>query len=155
MHNSCPAVVSFISRLPMHGNIIQYFPVIRLINNTRLKSFPFTWNHWLRRSEAPHAMPHRAKTATARYGQLSLSTESQRPYDFGKDLHGPFKRMTDRPQVLLNHHLKKLKLPTFLKEYSKVARQCSTDNADYERFLLQLSELELIDRQRRMTERKG
>lgn len=62
--------------------------------------------------------------------------------------------MTDRPQVLLNHHLKKLKLPTFLKEYSKVARQCSTDNADYERFLLQLSELELIDRQRRMIERR-
>ena len=62
--------------------------------------------------------------------------------------------MTDTPQVLLNHHLKKLKLPTFLREYGKVARQCSTDNADYERFLLQLTELELIDRQRRMIDRR-
>ena len=31
--------------------------------------------------------------------------------------------MTDTPQVLLAHHLKALKLPTFLREYDKVARQ--------------------------------
>ena len=30
--------------------------------------------------------------------------------------------MTDTPQVLLTHHLKALKLPTFLREYDKVAR---------------------------------
>ena len=31
--------------------------------------------------------------------------------------------MTDTPQILLAHHLKALKLPTFLRECDKVARQ--------------------------------
>ena len=31
----------------------------------------------------------------------------------------------DTPQVLLEHHLKQLRLPTFLREYDKVARQCA------------------------------
>ena len=30
--------------------------------------------------------------------------------------------MTEAPQILLNHHLKTLKLPTFLREYEKLAR---------------------------------
>ena len=30
--------------------------------------------------------------------------------------------MTDTPQVLLAHHLKTLKLPTFLREYDKLDR---------------------------------
>jgi DNA replication protein DnaC len=55
------------------------------------------------------------------------------------------------PQVLLAHHLKALKLPTFLREYNKVGRQCA---ADYPRYLLRLAELELIDRERRMAERR-
>ena len=38
--------------------------------------------------------------------------------------------MTDTPQVLLAHHLKTLKLPTFLREYDKLARQCATEGAD-------------------------
>jgi hypothetical protein len=29
----------------------------------------------------------------------------------------------ETPQVLLNHHLKALRLPTFLREYDKVAQQ--------------------------------
>ena len=33
--------------------------------------------------------------------------------------------MTDTPQLLLAHHLKALKLPTFLREYDKLARQCA------------------------------
>ena len=33
--------------------------------------------------------------------------------------------MTDAPQVLLAHHLKALKLPTFLREYDKIAQQCA------------------------------
>ena len=33
--------------------------------------------------------------------------------------------MTDRPHILLAHHLKTLKLPTFLREYEKVARHRS------------------------------
>ena len=62
--------------------------------------------------------------------------------------------MTDTPQVLLVHHLKTLKLPTFLREYDKVARQCAAEGVDYPRYLLRLAELELIDRERRMVERR-
>ena len=29
--------------------------------------------------------------------------------------------MSDRPTLLLEHHLKELKLPTFLREYGKIA----------------------------------
>ena len=35
--------------------------------------------------------------------------------------------MTDTPQLLLAHHLKALKLPTFLREYEKLARQCAAE----------------------------
>ena len=62
--------------------------------------------------------------------------------------------MTETPQVLLAHHLKTLKLPTFLREYDKVARQCAAEGVDYPRHLLRLAELELIDRERRMIERR-
>ena len=62
--------------------------------------------------------------------------------------------MTDTPQLLLAHHLKALKLPTFLREYEKLARQCAAEGLDHVRFLLRLAELELIDRERRMVERR-
>ena len=39
--------------------------------------------------------------------------------------------MSDTPQVLLAYHLKALKLPTFLREYDKVARQCAAEGVDY------------------------
>jgi DNA replication protein DnaC len=60
----------------------------------------------------------------------------------------------DTPQVLLQHHLKLLRLPTFLREYDKVARQCAQEQVDYPRYLLRLAELELVDRERRATERR-
>jgi DNA replication protein DnaC len=56
--------------------------------------------------------------------------------------------------VLLSHHLKSLKLPVFLREYEKVGQVCAKENAGYARYLMQLSELELIERERRGTERK-
>ena len=62
--------------------------------------------------------------------------------------------MTEAPQLLLDHHLKTLKLPTFLREYSKVARQCAAEGLDHVQFLARLVELELIDRERRMIERR-
>ena len=62
--------------------------------------------------------------------------------------------MSDTPQVLLGHHLKALRLPTFLREYDKVARQCAAEGADHVRYLVRLAELELIDRERRMVERR-
>jgi DNA replication protein DnaC len=60
----------------------------------------------------------------------------------------------DTPQVLLEHPLKALRLPTFLREYDKVARQCAAEDVDYPRYLLRMSELELLDRERRATERR-
>jgi len=62
--------------------------------------------------------------------------------------------MTDTPQVLLAHHLKKLRLPTFLSEYAKLAQQCAAANKDHVQYLMRLSELELIERERRMIERR-
>jgi len=62
--------------------------------------------------------------------------------------------MSDTPQLLLAHHLKALRLPTFAREYDKVARQCASEGVDHSRYLLQLAELELIDRERRMVERR-
>ena len=60
----------------------------------------------------------------------------------------------DTPQLLLEHHLKALRLPTILREYDKVARQCAAEKVDFPRYLLRLTELELLDRDRRATERR-
>ena len=62
--------------------------------------------------------------------------------------------MSEVPQLLLDHHLKTLKLPTFLREYNKVARQCAAEGLDHVQFLARLVELEMIDRERRMIERR-
>ena len=62
--------------------------------------------------------------------------------------------MSDTPQVLLAHHLKALRLPTFLREYDKLARQCAAEGVDHPRYLLRLAELEMIDRERRTVERR-
>ena len=43
--------------------------------------------------------------------------------------------MTDTPELLRAHHLKTLKLPTFLREYDKLARQCAAEGLDHVRFL--------------------
>jgi hypothetical protein len=37
----------------------------------------------------------------------------------------------DTPQLLLEHHLKELRLPTILREYDRVARQCAVEQVDY------------------------
>lgn len=66
----------------------------------------------------------------------------------------PTGTMSTTPQVLLAHHLKQLKLPTVLREYDKVARECARDGVDHPRYLLRLIELELIDRERRTVERR-
>jgi DNA replication protein DnaC len=62
--------------------------------------------------------------------------------------------MTEAPQILLAHHLKALKLPTFLREYDKQARLCAAEGVDHPRYLMRLAEMEMIDRERRMVERR-
>ncbi len=75
---------------------------------------------------------------------------------------------TDTPQVLLEHRLKELRLPTILREYGvpgdrysslgweydRVARQCAVEQVNYPRYLLRITELELLDRERRATDRR-
>jgi DNA replication protein DnaC len=56
--------------------------------------------------------------------------------------------------VLLKHHLKALKLPTILAECEKVAGRCAAENIDHLTFLLQVCELELIERERKAAERR-
>lgn len=56
--------------------------------------------------------------------------------------------------MLLRHHLKALELPTILAECQKIATRCAKDNVDHLGFLLQLCELELIDREKRAAERQ-
>jgi DNA replication protein DnaC len=58
------------------------------------------------------------------------------------------------PVLLLEHHLKALKLPTFLRDYASVGTVCGQERNDYPTFLLRLAERELIDRERRATERR-
>jgi DNA replication protein DnaC len=58
------------------------------------------------------------------------------------------------PQILLAHHLKQLRLPTILREYDKVAREAAREAIDHTAYLLRLVELELIDRERRVVERR-
>ena len=62
--------------------------------------------------------------------------------------------MTEAPQILLHHHLKKLRLPTFQGEYAKQAQICAAENKDHIQYLARLCEMELIDRERRMIERR-
>ena len=62
--------------------------------------------------------------------------------------------MSDRSTLLLEHHLKELKLPTFLREYGKMAAQCAAEGVDHPGYLLRLAELELIDRHQRMVQRR-
>ena len=62
--------------------------------------------------------------------------------------------MSEKSTVLLEHHLKELKLPTFLREYGKMAGLCAAEGVDHPGYLLRLSELELIDRHHRMVERR-
>ena len=62
--------------------------------------------------------------------------------------------MTEAPKILLDHHLKALRLPTVLREYGKLARQSAAEGLDHVQFLARLVELEMIDRERRMIERR-
>jgi DNA replication protein DnaC len=56
--------------------------------------------------------------------------------------------------LLLRHHLKVLKLPTMLRDYAAVAAACGQERIDYAGFLLRLSERELLERERKATERR-
>jgi len=66
----------------------------------------------------------------------------------------PAEQPVETPQVLLEHYLKSLRLPSFSREYDKVALQCAQEGVDHPRYLLRLCELEVLDRERRAMERR-
>jgi DNA replication protein DnaC len=61
---------------------------------------------------------------------------------------------TEAPEILLAHYLKTLKLPTFQREYQKLARLCATEGIDHVGYLFRLAEREMIERDRRKVERR-
>src|SRR5918911_1490484 len=102
-------------------------------------------------------MPDRAPAAEAGPDTLSLPAAGDGRDHLGEGLHGAARRdrpMSEVPQVLLAHHLKALKLPSFLREYDKLARQCATEGVDHTGYLLRLAERELLDREQRLIERR-
>src|SRR6056297_2906428 len=94
---------------------------------------------------------------TARSVALSLSAAGSSADHEGFKLYGAAvggRIMNEAPDLLLADHLKKLKLPTVLREYEKQARQCAAENKGHVPYLSRLIEMELIDRERRMVERR-
>ena len=64
------------------------------------------------------------------------------------------KSLETTSMVLLHHHLKALRLPTIGAECQKVAAQAAADNADHLTYLLQITELELLERERKAADRR-
>ncbi len=64
------------------------------------------------------------------------------------------KTLQAKSVVLLHHHLKALRLPTIGSECEKVAARCAADNHDHLTYLLEVTELELLERERKAAERR-
>ena len=60
--------------------------------------------------------------------------------------------MSSKYTLLLQHHLKELTLPSFLREYGKLAAQCAAEGTDHVEYLLRLAKMELIDRRQSMVQ---
>ena len=111
----------------------------------------------LRRGEAFGAVPTGGSVPQAGPGAVPLPAPGQGEHYIRRGLHDPpFMEccMTDKPTLLLKHHLKELKLPSFLRKYGKMAAQYAAEGADHPQYLLRLAELELIDRHQRMVRRR-
>lgn len=50
----------------------------------------------------------------------------------------------EAPEILLAHYLKALKLPTFQREYQKLARLCAAEDVDHVGYLFRLAERETL-----------
>jgi DNA replication protein DnaC len=59
-----------------------------------------------------------------------------------------------KSMVLLHHHLRALRLPTIGSECVKLTTQAAADNVDHLAYLLQLCELELLERERKAADRR-
>ena len=152
------------SRMERRGKK-EFVQVLRLMETFRtdevhsaVKDAIRLGSHQLRRGQASPAVQHRGTTAETGPGAIPVPSQGQGWQDLGHRLYGSSHRegvVSDRSTLLLEHHLKELRLPTFLREYGKMAAAVRGPRAliipDY---LLRLSELELIDRHHRMVERR-
>ena len=142
----------------------EYVQVLRLIESFSLDDVRAAISEALERGvigfdAVKHLVLCRIEKRPPRLNLLapSLSAARRGGNNLGPLVHGAPEggsAMSDTPQLLLAHHLKALKLPTFLREYDKQARQCAAEGVDHVRYLVRLTELELIDRERRMVERR-
>ena len=64
------------------------------------------------------------------------------------------KKKETKSSLLLEHHLKALRLPTMLREFEKVGLRCAKENVDHLGFLLELCELEVLEREKRASDRR-
>jgi DNA replication protein DnaC len=60
----------------------------------------------------------------------------------------------DKSTLLLEYYLKKLKLSTMLREYAALASVCRQDRSDFPVYLLRLAEREILEREKRATEKR-
>ena len=119
--------------------------------------FPSARGAELRRGEAPGAVPAGGQAAPPGLGAVSLPAQGQGRRHVRQGLYESSVQggsMSQRSTLLLEHHLKELRLPSFLREYGKLAAQCAAENVDHSSYLLRLAELELIDRHQRTVERR-
>lgn len=82
------------------------------------------------------------------------SISSVAPAVLPTESESPNSAAVPSPQILLEHYLKLLRLPTFGREYDRVAFLCAQESVDHPRYLLRLCELELLERERRATQRR-
>ena len=118
---------------------------------------PPAGSHQLRRRETPAPVSAGGAAAQAGPGAVSLPAPGPGEHHVRRglpDLAVGEGGMNHRSTLLLEHHLKELKLPSFLREYGKMAAQCAAEGVDHPQYLLRLAELELIDRHQRMVERR-
>ena len=142
----------------------EYIQVLRLLEDFRLEEVRAAVGDAMRLGaisfdavKASVAVSHRTAAAAAGARKLSPSADGSSLNHRSVRLSGAAGRRSAvmaKPQVLLQEHLKALRLPTFLREYDKVARQCAQEGVDHPRYLLRLSELELLDREQGATGRR-
>jgi hypothetical protein len=134
------------ARLKKNGSR-EYVQVLRLLETFDLPELTLAIEDALRlgtisfrHRASSAALPYRTKTAATGHAELSSPTDGAGAYHPGRRLHelacgsvrmsgaetsstNSVTHTADTPQLLLEHHLKELRLPTILREYDKVSRQ--------------------------------
>src|SRR5690606_20203981 len=96
----------------------------------------------LRCGQASDPVPGGAPAASTGPGDLPIPAKGDGRDDLGEVLHAPSVvgcgrsgMSTEAPEILLAHYLKVMKLPTFQREYQKLARPCATEGVDHVGYL--------------------